>query len=339
MNKNYHDYEVYARQLLASLPDGVMENRSDSDLLSFTPYIYNACSANCRFCSEKLVRSGNFVHICGVCADYAERLERILNRLFETPLFISLSGKETSESPDLLRCILDAVANYEQKGGHIVGKVMYSNMSGFAKNMEGLLDILRDRGITRIECSRHHYNEDINQDIVRFKTYHGLLEPIKYNAVLKAVIAHVNSEIPVRLVCVLQNKGIHTVDEISHYIEFAQRMGIKDIVFRELAMFGDSVDRGETQKYIDDNRVEVMSLLEQLPADRYALTHITKGYYYFSFSYMFDHEISVAFEMSDYEKMIEHHSKASHEKLSKLIYYPNGMLCKDWNMMEPLDWV
>ena len=216
---------------------------------------------------------------------------------------------------------------------------MYSNMSGFVKNMDGLLDILRNRDLTRIECSRHHYDEDINQDIVRFKKYHGMIEPIHRNEVLKNVISRVQQEIPVRLVCVLQTKGVHTIEDISQYIAFAQRMGVDDIVFRELAVFGDSVERGATQQYIDDNRLEVMSLLEQLPSECYQLTGVTKGYYYFSFSYLYHQAIRVAFEMSDYEKMIEHHSRMSKEKLSKLIYYPNGMLCKDWNMMAQLDWV
>ncbi len=339
MNKSYDDYERYAQQLVSVFPYVSIENKLESDLLSLTPYIYNECSANCRFCSEKLVRNGKVVHIRSVCEDYAEKLDIVLNRLLETPLFISLSGMETSESPELLKCILDCVDKYEQKGGHVVGKVMYSNMSGFAKNMNGLLDILRKRGITRIECSRHHYDEDINQDIVRFKKYQGNVEPIQHNEVLKTVIDHVKQEIPIRLVCVLQNRGIHSVEEISHYIEFAQSMGINDVVFRELALFGNSVEKGVTQQYIDENRIETMNLLELIPSEYYALTHITKGYYYFSFSYMYKQNIRVAFEMSDYEKMIEHHSKTSKEKISKLIYYPNGMLCKDWNMMEQLDWV
>lgn len=339
MNKTYHDYDLYAQQLVAASPNITINNKMETDLLSLTPYIYNECSANCRFCSEKLVRNGKIVHIQKVCEDYADKLDIVLDRLLNTPLFISLSGKETSESPELLKCILDCVDRYEQKGGHVVGKVMYSNMSGFVKNMDGLLHILKNRGITRIECSRHHYDENINQDIVRFKKYQGNVELIQQNAVLKDVIARVKQEIPIRLVCVLQNSGIHTVSEISNYIEFAQDMGINDVVFRELAMFGDSVERGATQQYIDDNRIETMNLLEQLPENSYTLKHIDKGYYYFSFSYLYESHTHIAFEMSDYEKMIEHHSKIDGEKLNKLIYYPNGMLCKDWNMMEQLDWV
>ena len=144
---------------------------------------------------------------------------------------------------------------------------------------------------------------------MRFKKYQGNVELIQQNAVLKDVIARVKQEIPIRLVCVLQNSGIHTVSEISNYIEFAQDMGINDVVFRELAMFGDSVERGATQQYIDDNRIETMNLFEQLPENSYTLKHIDKGYYYFSFSYLYESHTHIAFEMSDYEKMIEHHSK------------------------------
>ena len=101
MSKNYDDYDLFAQKLLSAFPNVLIENKLASEGLSLTPYIYNECSANCRFCSEKLVRNGKITHICHVCDDYAQKLDIVLDRLIETPLFLSLSWKETSESPDL----------------------------------------------------------------------------------------------------------------------------------------------------------------------------------------------------------------------------------------------
>lgn len=271
--------------------------------------------------------------------DYADKFERILNRFKATPLFLSLSGKEPTESKEHLRIILDVVRNFQQNGGIVTDKVMYSNLSGFAKDFNGLVDVIKDQELTRIECSRHHFDEEKNQWIVKFKKCNGDVEPIKQNKIFVDVVKRLNKVVPVRMVCVLQKAGVGKVDEVIEYLKFAEEMGVKDVVFRELAMFGDCVELGRTQKYIVDNRVELMDLLTELPADKFKIEKIVKGYYYFSFGYKFEDRMNVNFEMSDYEEMIKYHNDMDTDKIYKLIYYPNGILCKDWNMKARLDWV
>ncbi len=340
MNKFYADYFQFAKQLVEKENNRVViENKMENDQLSITPYIYNACSANCQFCSEKLVRGGSITVCNGICDDYAEKFESILNRVKATPLFLSLSGKEPTESKDHLRIILDVVRKFQKDGGIVTDKVMYSNLSGFAKDFDGLVDVIKDQNLTRIECSRHHYDEEKNQWIVKFKKYNGDVKPIKQNKVFADVVKRLNKIVPVKMVCVLQKAGVGKVDEIIEYLKFAEEMGVTDVVFRELAMFGDCVELGRTQKYIVDNRVELMDLLTELPADKFKIEKIVKGYYYFSFGYKFGDRMNVNFEMSDYEEMIKYHNDMEADKIYKLIYYPNGILCKDWNMKARLDWV
>lgn len=340
MNKFYADYLQFAKQMVAeNNREIVIENKMERNVLSLTPYIYNSCSANCRFCSEKLVRGGQITICHGVCNDYAERLKRILARIKETPIFLSLSGKEPTESKEQLRLILNTINEFQRNGGTVTEKVMYSNLSGFAKDFDGLANVLQGQQITRIECSRHHYDEEINQWIVRFKRYNGEIEPIMRNAVFADVVKRLNNLIPIKLVCVLQKKGIGQVDEIIKYLKFAESMNINEVVFRELAMFNDSVEQGGTQQYIIENRVELMDILTELPTDLFKIKEIQKGYYYFSFGYKYGERMKVNFEMSDYEEMIRYHGNMDDDKVYKLIYYPNGMLCKDWNMKGKLDWV
>lgn len=339
MNKYYNDYFQFAKQLTNDNNYHVkIDNRMDDNLISLTPYIYNACSANCQFCSEKLVRGGSITVCNGICSDYADKLSIILNRIRNTPIFLSLSGKEPTESPEQLRIILDVVNQFQLNGGQITEKVIYSNLSGFAKNYDYLINILNAQGISRIECSRHHFNEDINQDIVLFKTNNKTLEPIKYNTVFTDIVRRINTLIPIRMVCVLQKSGISKVNQIQDYLQFADSLGVTDVVFRELAMFGNSVELGNTQKYIVNNRVELMDIISALPTDSFHIQNIIKGYYYFSFCYTYNNKMKVSFEMSDYEEMIKYHSKINDDKIYKLVFYPNGLLCKDWNMKSKLNW-
>ncbi len=339
MNKFYADYYQFAKQLVTNNSKVTIESRMDNNQLSITPYIYNACSANCQFCSEKLVRGGSITVCNGISTDYADKFAKILNRVKDTPIFLSLSGKEPTESKEHLKVILDVVKGFQENGGNITDKVMYSNLSGFAKDFDGLIEVLKNNDITRIECSRHHFNEEKNQWIVNFKRFNGGFEPIMKNEVFADVVKRLNAIIPVKMVCVLQKAGIGKVEEIVEYLNFAAEMGVTDVVFRELAMFDNAIELGRTQKYIVDNRVELMDLLTALPADQFEISNIVKGYYYFSFEYKFNNRMNVSFEMSDYEEMIKYHGNMDDEKIYKLIYYPNGILCKDWNMKGKLDWV
>jgi len=73
MKKFYADYLQFAQQLANEKGGSVsIEDRMEEDQISVTPYIYNACSANCQFCSELLVRSGSITK----CKGYARTMRR-----------------------------------------------------------------------------------------------------------------------------------------------------------------------------------------------------------------------------------------------------------------------
>ncbi|MCQ2192643.1 MAG: hypothetical protein MJZ23_07290 [Paludibacteraceae bacterium] len=56
---------------------------------------------------------------------------------------------------------------------------------------------MKDQGITRIECSRHHFDEAKNQWIVNFKRFNGGFESIMQNEVFADVVKKLNAIIPV----------------------------------------------------------------------------------------------------------------------------------------------
>lgn len=290
--------------------------------LSFTPYIYNECSAACRFCSEHLIRNKKAMICREVSEEYARKLRGILDDLKELEIFLSLSGKEPTESLDFVEGILKCVADFELSGGRITEKVMYSNLSGLVENMGQMQKMINQYRINRIECSRHHFDEDKNQAIVRFKN-----SPIKQNEVYEDIVKSLLGLIEVKMVCVVQKGGIENAEQLENYLNWAKSIGVSQVVFRELALFDDTVEQNVTADYIVNHRVEIKDFLDNLNED-FAIRTITEGYYYMSFEYEYK-GMRVSFEMSDYEEMQKKHES---DRVYKLIYYPNGKLCLDWNM-------
>ena len=319
--KYYEDYRQAARMI--SEKTGIPVSRSESSLVSFTPYVDNNCSAACRFCSERLTKNGQTSRCVGICRDYEQRLEAALSRLQGKQVFLSVSGKEPTESPGQLKTICRAACKAKAQGLSVSEAVLYTNLSGFCKYGEELEKTLCALPLSRIEFSRHHFDENVNQSIMQFRPG----EEIKSNRALACVVRKLSESFPMKAVCVLQKTGVADIDGVQRYVEFARSLGVRDVVFRELAVFDGSVDKGNTADYIISERVEIWELLPYLLQSPFELSGIREGYYYFSFSCNY-RDMRVSFEMSDYEEMERQHAGSI---LHKLILYPDGMLCRSWN--------
>lgn len=334
----YKDYYEYSIKLINKYNVSFLENRNEfmlhndfikekkiAEKFSFTPYIYNECSANCRFCSEKLERKRNVrSNTFEVCENYFSKLEFILSKFKNHKLFLSISGIEPLESLGFLKRVLCSVQKFEEQGGQVYEKVIYSNLSAGTYNLEEIVKLINDYNISRIETSRHHYNEEKNNNIVRFKNKDILL-----NKNYEYVVGALRKIISIKLVCVLQKNGIDSFEEVENYLKWANKIGIKNVIFRELSIFKDSIMDNESSNYIRENRVSLMDILDNIDENKFKLKEIYKGYYYFSFRYVYNGKTEVTFEVSDYEEMIKCHRG---NEIHKLIYYPNGNLCCDWNM-------
>ncbi|PRR84485.1 radical SAM protein [Clostridium vincentii] len=296
--------------------------------ISFTPYIYNNCSANCRFCSEKLERTSGQAKDFKLSEKYFKKLRLILSKLKENRIFLSVSGIEPLESLDFLKEVLQVFKNWEEDGGRIEEKVIYSNLSAGTYNLGKIIDIIKDYNISRIETSRHHYNEDVNNNIVRFKN-----KDIQLNRNYENIVRTLKNYVDIKLVCVLQNTGVNSYEEVKNYLKWARNNGINKVVFRELSLFNESISGNESSNYIRKNRVPLIEVLKDIEDKAFTLTEILRGYYYFSFKYEYKKDMEVTFEVSDYEEMIKQHNK---DEIQKLIYYPNGDLCCDWSMKNKI---
>lgn len=336
----YGDYDNYAKELSERYQilngrtankeetfinsKGFLEGKELAKNVSFTPYIFNGCSADCKFCSEKLERKNGKKNDFALCEEYFEKLSEILNMLQDNEIFLSISGMEPLESIEFLNKVLKEFQKFEKNGGKICEKVVYSNLSAGTDNLEEIIQLIKTHNIARIETSRHHYNDAKNNNIMRFKN-----KRIIFNKTYEKIIRDLQKEVLIKLVCVLQNTGINNYPEVKKYLGWASGIGIKNVVFRELSIFDESIIKNENSDYIKDNRVPLINILKMINEDEFKLKEIHKGYYYFSFKYLYKEDTEVTFEVSDYEEMIRHHNG---DKIKKLIYYPNGNLCCDWNM-------
>lgn len=304
---------------------GIFQGRILRQRLSFTPYIFNQCSAACAFCSERLFRKQSMPLHMRLCERYAEKLARILDDLRGTTIFISLSGMEPLESLPLVGTALETFARHTRNGGAISDTVLYSNLSKAASDPDAVMSLLHAYAVTRIESSRHHFATRINDSIMRFKPG----QPIRNTANYEKAVALLQEHVPVKLTCVLQKKGIATIGNVVSYIDWALSLGVTTISFRELAILGNQVTGGTSFPYIMANRRDIYSLITDLPSS-FTLQSIVRGYYYFSFRYRYRNAVNVTFGVSDYEEMARHHENSA---INKLIYYPDGSLCTDWNML------
>jgi len=304
---------------------GIFKNKTLRRRLSFTPYVHNQCSAECVFCSERLLRKQSMPKKLRISEDYEDRLMKILEDLGEVSLFLSVSGMEPLESLPLVEKILAVFADYEKNGGSISERVIYTNLSQAAKRPEAVLRLLEQYPLSRIESSRHHYDTRINDSIMRFRAG----QPIRDTRAYERAVLLLQKHIRIRLACVLQKRGVAGLEDLGQYLEWALSLGVRDISFRELALLGDEVTGGRSYRYILENRQSIFALLERLPS-KFTLSSIVQGYYYFSFRYRYRDMANVTFSVSDYREMARRHESGA---INKLIYYPDGSLCTDWNML------
>jgi len=234
--------------------------------MTFTPYADSLpCTAHCTFCSETLERTDQSgpnpydkpklrqrLDHTKYFKAFQEVLEDFISIPF--PLGLSLSGLEATADVEwvLLLCQLISHPRYRSVFDE---KVIYSNGSGFVD--QRLLKALNECGFHRLELSRQHYDDSINQKIMRFQKD---IE-IRQNEVYQHVIRSIRSSIPNMLVkncCLLTKTGIGTIEEMEKYILWGKSLGVQEFVFRELCQLSTGPGgfvQNRTKTWIDDNRV------------------------------------------------------------------------------------
>lgn len=212
---------------------------------------------------------------------------------------------------------------------------MYSNTSGFALFPQIIDEFKKSVKFDRIEASRQHFNEMLNQKIMRFEKK----QLVQSNNVFEHLVGQTLPQLfdTVKLSCILNKEGIHSIELVEEYLKWAHSIGAQTVVFRELSRLEEENFRGnKTREWIFNNRVTIDSILSKIcpqysmPRDGFTYLFSTVGYYYMNECYRFDDKINVIFETSSYTALAEATRDCS-KMVNKLIFHPNGNLTSDWD--------
>lgn len=297
--------------------------------LTFTPYANpTSCNAHCAFCSEELLRRDadrlSAKTLIGDRDQYFEGLDRAWRELAGFPVGLSLSGLEATADAAWMLRLLDLVARHE---GLFPTKVLYSNGSGLCTH-PALVDALAARAFDRVELSRCHFDEAVNQRVMRFERDQPVWRTEAFEGTVRAVAARV----PVKLVCVLARGAVETLDDVEAYVARAAALGVDRVVFRELSALGDVyVDNRET-RWIAEHRASSRALMDAVlpddgaPRAGWRFVGVTAGYYYYNEVYA-HRGVEVTLEASDY---VAHDLAQRTGVIQKLVFHSTGDLCGDW---------
>jgi len=311
--------------------------------LTFTPYANpRACNAHCAFCSEELLRHDasrlTAKTVIGDRDRWFSALDRVWTDLRTFPLGLSLSGLEATADAAWFLRLMDLVDAHRAL---FVEKVLYSNGSGFAHDGSGaqLVAALARTGFDRVELSRAHFDEQTNQQIMRFEKDQPVWRAAAFDDVVRRLQG---AGVSVKLSCILNREGVRTIDDVEAHLAHARSLGVKRVVFRELSALGDLYVENRETRWIAANRVAVRDLMEAVlpssvetgqgassttsPRPGWELTGVTAGYYYYNEVYRVA-DIDVILEASSY---VAHHDVLQSGVLQKLVFHSTGDLCGDW---------
>ena len=309
------------------------KTRSFRPGLTFTPFA-NAvrCNAHCAFCSEELVRhSGHQLTAKRLIDDYSAYFARLAEALWPFrgfPMGLSLSGLEATAEPAWLQSLLACLTQLESDGLLFDEKVLYTNGSGLATQPE-LIAALAKFGVDRLELSRCHYDETVNQQIMRFNRN----QPIRQNGVYESTVRELHGRLTVKNSCILTRTGIANVTNVEQYLAWAANLGVRQVVFRELSRLEGSYLPNVFTHWIEANRIPIEPLLAtvapNLEEQRAGWEYLgsTFGYYYYNEHYRWQ-TVEVIFETSSYPALQA--ANATHV-IQKLILHSDGTLAGDWD--------
>lgn len=167
----------------------------------------NKCNAKCDFCNPGCIDS-NF--------DF-DKLEEIIHYLHTNHLInrISITGGEPLLNPKRLKRILKIAQRYPYQ--------IALNTNGF--NLDILEDVYDD--VDRIFISKHHYNNQINDSIMKIHT--PTIEDLSSIDVRNKITLH----------CVLQKGYIDNAEKMKQYMDYMGTTYIRNIKFISLYQLTD----------------------------------------------------------------------------------------------------
>lgn len=294
--------------------------------------IYSAakCNARCGFCVEELRPASRGLALAQqkrIEPDnqrYFASLEAVLQAVAPLNPSVSITGGEPSLDPRL-PAILDRVRGARRL-------TMTTNGSGLVRPATGqaLLAQLLAAGLCHLNISRAHRDEDRNRALMH-------LDDAPDATQLRA-IAQVcrKSGARLRLSCALLRGEVDDLGGVLDYLDFAQSLGIDNIIFRQLMGTDARTHRqGPVVRYSDERRVELAPIWQSVSNHpEFTFVRQVVGYYYYVEVWRW-RGMDVVFEEADLARL-EDTKQLWPNLVHELVFHPSGRLCSTW---QPWDGV
>ncbi|MFV8749375.1 radical SAM protein [Nannocystaceae bacterium ST9] len=299
---------------------------------NFSIYSAQTCNARCRFCVEELrpaSRGRALAQQRTIEADdarYFAALERSLVELRPLAPTISITGGEPSKDPRMAR-ILALCTRFPSKR-----RSLTTNGSGLLDRHGDarLIDHVVAGGVQHLNLSRAHPDHEHNARLMVFREGLGIEQLREVVAIARA------GGTRVRLSCVLVDRAIDSLAGIREYLEFAESLGVDNVIFRQLMQVDrESVVENFVVAFSDRRRTPLEPLLDQIGESiDFEFHRQIVGYYYYVEVWKW-RDIDVVFEEADLAQL-ERTKQSMPGIVHELIFHPNAKLASTW---QPWDGV
>lgn len=279
------------------------------------------CNAACKFCSNDITFTPN-----GKFLQHNEKLDRILKlaKLGGVKKIAFSGGEPTANPQSLYNLCKTTIPMFEKSRIHTNGFGLLKKVDTGSGN-QFLLDSLIELGLSGASLSIAHHDDDINQEIMRFKgKWLGLNEDS-----IREIASRSSNTFSIRMSCVLTSKGIKSVEDIIAYVEWGRSLGVKKFIFRSPSWIPTEYAK-ETAitRYNRVNHVDIDPITDELDKRRdfkiMFSEHKTDSHVHV---YKYDNEITIDIDASSEEPDPD-------EKIRRLVVMPNEVLYKSW--IDPL---
>lgn len=300
-------------------------------------HVTDKCNADCGFCIAHLryLNEGLVYLKPEIDQDeqYYQRLDNILKLTKALNPSVSITGGEPTVNrklPNILKIL----------SSHNVRKrTITTNGTGLfykAGENKTVLDALADYKLEHLNISRAHFNNKLNADIMVMKEHlmpEGKLEEIVQEAKIRGI--------KTRLSCALLKNGISSFEDIMKYTEWALKLGVDNVIFRQLMQFDDTkVQPGRIPNYCKEEEIDLMPIWNYFDSNKeFEFYHQVLGYYYYVEVRKYK-GINVVSESADLRiinsQLEKYKEKFGAKTAFEMVFHPNGNLCAGWNEHEQI---
>ena len=251
-------------------------------------------------------------------------LEEVLDAVRCLNPSVSVTGGEPSKDPRLPR-ILRVLRAWDGRK-----RTVTTNGSGLLDRREGerVIDWICGSGVEHLNISRAHPDNERNAGIMRYR------DSLNIEGLREVVRTTRDSGTRIRLSCVLLKNAIHSLEDVLTYLDFAARLGVENVIFRQLMKTDPrSVVPSDVVRYSNRQRAHLEPLLDRIGEDvRFQFQRQVMGYYYYVEVWKYEN-MDVVFEEADLAQL-ERTKKTLPGVVQELVFHPNAKLASTWQSWD-----